>query len=174
MSRLLKPLPEDVRQMIRAFASDRVGPYWESTAPLINGLQFSQQERVDYPRYYPIRTRVECDVRKEYFMKKDWLSANDEWTPSHMLEFSHEQFDERNFPWQFHPRLKWKNSREQDEIEAMGAEDTRLYPDGMPASVPPPWWWWSATSQEAPVVQPLQWSREGEGKWVSQPVLSPP
>ena len=107
-------------------------------------------------------------------MKREVWSANDDWTPSHMLEFYHEQFDERNFPWQFHPCLKWDNSREQDEIEAMGAEDTRLYPDGMPASLPPPWWWWSATVQDAPVVDPLRWSRVGEGKWVSQPVSSPP
>ena len=103
-------------------------------------------------------------------MKKEWLSAYNAWTPSHMLEFSHEQFDERNFPWHFHPRLTWKNSREQDEIEAMGAKDTLLYPDGMPAS-PPPRWWWSATVQDVPAVDPLQWTRVGEGKWVCGEVL---
>ena len=154
--------------MIRDYASDRVGPYWESTAPLINSLQFSQQERVDHPLcFYPVRTRVECDWHLAYFMAKSF-GNNYGWSPSDMLEFHHEQFDERNFPQHFDISLFWPNSREQDEIEAMGAED------GMPASLPPAWWWWSATVQDAPAVDPLQWTRVGEGKWVSQPVSSPP
>ena len=164
--------------MIRDYASDKVGPYYGSTSPLINGLQFSQQEKVYWPIYYPARTRVECNRRQEYFMKRDeWSAFPDGWTPSHMLEFHHEQFDERNFPWHFLPfrdEIHQCISCKQDEIEAMGAEDSRLYPDGMPASAPTPWWWWSATSQDAPVVQPLQWTRVGEGKWLSQPVSPPP
>jgi len=160
--------------MIRDYASDKVGPYYGSTSPLINGLQFSQQPPVYSPIYYPVRTRVECDGRQEYFMKVGVWSAFPDagWTPSHMLEFHHEQFDERNFPWHFRPPTD--RSSRHVEIEAMGAEDSRLYPDGMPASAPTPWWWWSATSQDAPVVQPLQWTRVGEGKWLSQPVSPPP
>ncbi len=159
--------------MVHDYASDRVGTHM--TADMIKGLQFSQQERVVSPIFYPVRTRVECDGHMEYFIKPVRLYPEiRDWYPTHQLEFHHEQFDERNFPWQFHPCLKWDNSCEQDEMEAMGAEDSRLYPDGMPASVPPLSWWWSATPQDAPVVHPLQWTREGEGKWVSQPVSSPP
>ncbi len=173
MSRLLKPLPDDVRLMIREYASDKCGPYSNSTAPLISCLQFSQVSPVNHPlRVVGNRTRVECDWGQMYFRQKSEFN-NYGWRHSDMLQFHHKQFDERNFPWQFHPCLKWDNSCEQDEIEARAAEDTRLYPDGVPASLPPSWWWWSAKPRDAPVVHPLQWTRVGEGKWECERRASP-
>ena len=151
--------------MVHDYASDRVGTHM--TADMIKGLQFSQQERVVSPIFYPVRTRVECDRRMEYFIvpERGYPVNRVLRPPTHHLDFEHAQFDERYFPQHFDISLFHPNTREQDETEAMGAEDSRLYPDGMPAA---------DTPRGVPTVDPLCWTRVGEGKWVSQPVSSPP
>ena len=151
--------------MVRDYASDRVGTHM--SADMIKGLIFTQylaSSTDEHGMFYNPRTRVECE-RMEYFtVSEHGYPVNRVLRPpTHYLDFEHAQFDERNFPQHFDISLFYPNSREQDEMEAMGAED------GIPASVPPPWWWWSATPQDAPVVPPLQWTRVGEGKWVSSP-----
>ena len=149
--------------MVRDYASDRVGTHM--SADMIKGLIF---DRDVTDLFFHPRVRVRCDGRMEYFIRPERpYPESRDWYPSHYIDFEYAQFDERNFPQHFDISLFWPNSRQQDEMEAMGAED------GIPASVPPPWWWWSATPQDAPVVPPLQWTRVGEGKWVSSPPLTP-
>ena len=142
--------------MVRDYASDRVGTHM--SADMIKGLIF---DRDVTDLFFHPRVRVRCDGRMEYFTvpERGYPVNRVLRPPTHYLDFEHAQFDERNFPQHFDISLFWPNSREQDETEAMGAEDSLIYPDGMPSSV----------TQDAPVVHPLQWTRVGEGKWLSSP-----
>ena len=142
--------------MVRDYASDRVGTHM--SADMIKGLIF---DRDVTDLFFHPRVRVRCDGRMEYFIRPERpYPESRDWYPSYFIDFEYAQYDERNFPQHFDISLFWPNSRQQDEMEAMGAEDSRIYPVGMPSSV---------TSQDAPVVHPLQWTRVSEGKWVSSP-----
>ena len=153
MARFLQNIPETVSQLINEYASDKVGTH--PSASLIKRLYFRLSRPGEFRRDGYQSTVVETRV-PEYFIKPPtmagWLRQPD------LIRFIHGQFDERNFPQHFDVRLTWENLRKQDEIEAMGKEDLRLYPEGMPAAVEP---------QHTLAVQPLQWTRTGEGKWVS-------
>ena len=147
--------------MVRAYASDRVGTHM--SADMIKGLIF---DRDVTDLFFHPRVRVRCDGRMEYFIRPERpYPESRDWYPSYFIDFEYAQYDERNFPQHFDISLFHPNTREQDETEAMGAEDSRLYPDGMPAA---------DTPRGVPTVDPLCWTRVGEGKWVSQPVSSPP
>ena len=129
MSRLLKPLPGDVRQLIRQYASDKT-LHRKHEADLIGALTFRTSESLLDNYLY---TGVSA-TSPTYFINENWLSHN--------LRFLHNQFDERNFPQHFDISLVWDNLRQQDEIEPMGREDARLYPEGMPESDKPHGWGW--------------------------------
>jgi len=53
-----------------------------------------------------------------------------------------DQYDEHNFPQHFGIDKIWPTLRDQDETQAMGAEDSRLYPRGCRASAQPHGWGW--------------------------------
>ena len=130
MSRLLKALPDDVRKLIREYASDKA-LHRKHEADLISTLIFLTSKSL--PDNY-LCTLVSSTVPCTYFIIENWLSYH--------LRFVHNQFDERNFPQHFDISLVWDNLRQQDEIEAMAREDTRLYPEGMPESDKPHGWGW--------------------------------
>ena len=129
MSRLLKALPDDVRKLIREYASDKV-LHRKHEADLISALTFRTGEALlDNYLYTGVTT-----AGPTYFINQNGSSYH--------LRFTHDQFDERNFPQHFDIGLVWDNLRQQDEIEAMGREDARLYPEGMPESDKPHGWGW--------------------------------
>ena len=124
----LKALPDDVRELICEYASDKVLNR-KHEADLISALTFRTHECLldDYMYTAVLATSP------TYFING---------AASHYLYFRHQQFDERNFPQHFDINLVWENLRQQDESEAMGREDTRLYPAGMPESDRPEGWGW--------------------------------
>ena len=58
------------------------------------------------------------------------------------LTFYHNQLDGHNLPHHFSMDLVWDKLLQNDEIEAMGNEDVRSYPNGMPASDTQHGWGW--------------------------------
>ena len=110
MTCLRKVLPLEVQELVKAYASDKIGVH--PTAALIKRLKFQPI----FPEFRGLvlpATLVQCPQGAGYFMHLPYL------------EFVHHKFDERNFPAFFYISLRWDNMRRQDEIEAMGAEDIR-------------------------------------------------
>ena len=130
-------IPETVCKFIQEYKSDKVGIH--PTAPLIKSLIFRQTgvNGIHFPDGHA-STAVGA-VAPTYFIKRHdmWGIQSPMW-----LRFCHSQYDERNFPQHFDISLVWDNLQQQDEIEAMGAEDNRLYPQGMPTSDTPHGWGW--------------------------------
>ena len=138
LSRALSGLPTDVREYIQEYASDRVTCRAHEAA-LISALSFHQSETDEFGG--PAPATVVAAPLGAYFVR----SPLKLWRPlrrSHRLRFQRDQFDEHNFPQHFGLDKTWPTLREQDETEAMGAEDTRLYPEGLPASARPHGWGW--------------------------------
>ena len=132
MARLFKHLSYDNQALIREYASDRVGIH--PTASLIKTLEFDVNLQ-DAPRRYAC-THVYA-AETDHFIPKNPRS-----TDYRRLTFYHNQFDERNFPQHFDIDLVWDNLLQNDEIESMGNEDTRTYPNGMPVVDTPHGWGW--------------------------------
>ena len=110
----LKILPPDVKDLVKAYASDKVGVH--PAAALIKTLKFSQSfgnERLP-------STVVQCPRRVGHFMNANRRFFN---SSTSYRRYIHTDFDERHFLHHFDISLRWDNMREQDEIEAMGAED---------------------------------------------------
>ena len=128
MSRLLKKLPEDVRELIREYASDKT-LHRKHEADLISALTFRTDKQLFSPYLYTCVTTPPT----VYFnaMSADFMDVR---TRRRTLHFRHEQFDERNFPQHFDIGVVWDELRQQDAIEAMNREDRWLFPDGMPES----------------------------------------
>ena len=144
LSRALSGLPTDVREYIQEYASDRVTCRAHEAA-LISALSFHQSEADEFggrPHYTPgIPATVVTAPLGTNFGRSPlnmWRSRR----RSQQIRFQHDQFDEHNFPQHFGIDETWSTLREQDETEAMGAEDTRLYPEGLPASARPHGWGW--------------------------------
>ncbi len=144
LSRALSGLPTDVREYIQEYASDRVTCRAHEAA-LISALSFHQSEADEFggrPHYTPgIPATVVTAPLGTNFGRSPlnvWRSRR----RSQQIRFQHDQFDEHNFPQHFGIDETWSTLREQDETEAMGAEDTRLYPGGLPASARPHGWGW--------------------------------
>ena len=108
---LSKKLSDEIQNIIKEFASDKVGVH--PTAALIKTLRFDVEDNCTFVIH--VRETKNLQITRT-------------------LTFFHEQFDERNFPQHFDICLTWDNLRQQDETEAMGNEDSRLYPQGMPDS----------------------------------------
>ena len=111
-----KILPPEVKELVKAYASDKVGIH--PTATLVHQLIVRQSKPHEF--YYDDlpSTVVHCPSHA-YFMNIH--------PPSHSTwryrRYMHTDFDERHHPQHFDISLRWDNMREQDEIEAMGAED---------------------------------------------------
>ncbi len=120
--------------MIRDYASDRVTCRAHESA-LISGLIFRPNEPHEYHWERLRGTVVETPYPVHFKIRPRALSA-------YKLRFVHTAFNEHNHPKQFGIKRIWPTLREQDETEAMGAEDTRLYPAGLPASAQPHGWGW--------------------------------
>ena len=159
MSRLLATLPDDVRGHIRGYASDKT-LHRQREANLISSLNFWISRPDEFYWFSKYQNTIVVAAAPDYFIKRDPLTSRP--SDPEFMRFIHNQFDERNFPQHFDISLTWDNLRQQDEIEAMGNEDTRLFPEGLPASVEP---------QDTPIKQTLQRSRAGEGKWVYTPQM---
>ena len=125
MACLRKVLPLEVQELVQAYASDKVGVH--PTATLIKSLRF----RPNFPdpeclENFPscsmlASTLVQCPLGAGRFTHPNLRFYNTD----RYLRFIHREFDERNFPQRFDISLRWDNMRQQDEIEAMGAEDVR-------------------------------------------------
>ena len=132
MSRLLKKLPEDVRELIREYSSDKT-LHRKHEADLISALAFYTN---DPPSYFDqlfgrgLYTAATTPPTV-YFKSVDFANMR---TRVRTLRFRHNQFDERNFPQHFDIGVVWDNLHQQDAIEAMNREDRWLFPDGMPES----------------------------------------
>ena len=144
LSRALNGLPADVRGYIREYASDRVTCRAHEAA-LISAPSFRQSEADEFggrPHYTSgIPATVVTAPLGTYFGRSPlymWRSRR----RSQQIRFQHDQFDEHNFPHHFGINETWPTLREQDETEAMGAEDARLYPGGCDASARPHGWGW--------------------------------
>jgi len=138
LSRALNGLPADVREYIREYASDRVTCRAHEAA-LISALSFHTRKC----RFHKGTAVVETPPGV-HFITRSW----DPWRRTRrtlqMLPLE-DPFDEHNFPQQFGLSgidKIWPTLREQDETEAMGAEDTRLYPRGCVATTRPHGWGW--------------------------------
>ncbi len=142
-SHALSGLPADVRGYIQEYASDRVTCRAHESA-LISALAFRPREADEIrgrPYTFGIPSTVVDAPLGSYFVTSPLYM----WRPrrrSKQLRFQHDQFNEHNFPQHFGIDKIWPTLREQDETEAMGAEDTRLYPGGLPASAQPHGWGW--------------------------------
>ncbi len=133
LSRALDGLPADVQGYIREYASDRVTCRVHEAA-LISVLAF----RPSKGRYHK-GTVVETPPGVHFIQPGSW----DQWRRARegrQMRIMADQYDEHNFPQHFGIDKIWPTLREQDETEAMGAEDTRLYPGGLPASARPHGW----------------------------------
>ena len=114
----LKILPPDVKDLVKAYASDKVGVH--PAAALIKTLKFSQSSQcMTWPDGLH-STVVQCPRRVGHFMNANRRFFN---SSTSYRRYIHTDFDERHFPHHFDISLRWDNMREQDEIEAMGAED---------------------------------------------------
>ena len=118
----LKILPPDVKDLVKAYASDKVGV--RPAAALIKTLKFSQSSQY---MLYPDglhSTVVQCPQIAGRFMKshRSFFFPRVYHNTSYR-RYIHTDLDERNFPQHFDISLRWDNMREQDEVEAMGAED---------------------------------------------------
>ena len=136
--RALDGLPADVREHIREYASDRVTCRAHEAA-LISALSFRRSEADEFGGRIPA-TVVTAPLGTN-FGRSPLNVWRTRWR-SQQIRFQHDQFDEHNFPQHFGIDETWSTLREQDETEAMGAEDTRLYPGGCPASAQPHGWGW--------------------------------
>jgi len=143
-SHVLNGLPTEVRDYIQEFASDRVTCRAHEAA-LISALSFRQSEADEFggrPHYTSgIPATVVTAPLGTYFGRSPlymWRSRR----RSQQIRFQHDQFDEHNFPQHFGINETWPTLREQDETEAMGAGDARLYPGGCDASARPHGWGW--------------------------------
>ncbi len=131
-SHVLSGLPTDVQEYIQEYASDRVTCRAHEAA-LISALAFRpSKERTG--------TVVETPPGVHFIQPSwnPWRRARGGW----QMRLLENQYDEHNFPQHFGIDKIWPTLREQDETEAMGAEDTRLYPEGLPASARPHGWGW--------------------------------
>ncbi len=138
LSRALGGLPTDVREHIQGYASDRVTCRAHEAA-LISALSFHQSEADEFGGRIPA-TVVTAPLGTNFGRSplNMWRSRR----RSQQIRFQHDQFDEHNFPQHFGLDKIWPMLREQDETEAMGAEDARLYPGGCAASARPHGWGW--------------------------------
>ena len=118
MARLFKHLSNDNQLLIREYASDQIGVH--PSAALIKTLVFQVDEHASTQVYA---------AEMDYFITKDLRRIG-----HRRLTFPHNQYDERNFPQHFDIDLAWDNLLQNDEIESMGNEDTRSYPNGLPVS----------------------------------------
>ncbi len=136
-------LPPGICRAIREYASDRVTCRAHESA-LISALIFRPREADEFrgrPYTFGIPSTVVDAPLGSYFVTSPLYM----WRPrrrSHQIRFKHDQFNEHNFPQHFGIDKVWPTLRDQDETEAMGAEDTRLYPGGLPASARPHGWGW--------------------------------
>ena len=138
-SRVLRGLPPEVCDAIQDYASDRVTCRAHESA-LISALIFRPSEADEF-RGDGIPSTV-VDAPLGIYFRRSPLYM---WRPrrrSTQIRFQHDQFNEHNFPQHFGIYKIWPTLREQDETEAMGGEDTRLYPGGLPASAQPHGWGW--------------------------------
>ena len=133
MARLFKHLSDDNQLLIREYASDKIGVH--PSAALIKTLDF-QVIREDAPWRDACTEVYAADM--DYFITKDLRSRE----LAHRLKFYHNQYDERNFPQHFDIDLVWDKLLQNDEIESMGNEDIRSYPNGLPVSDTPHGWGW--------------------------------
>ena len=134
-SRALRGLPADVRDYIRDCASDRVLCRAHEAA-LISALSF----RPSKGRYHK-GTVVETPPGVHFIQPGSW----DPWRRvrgGRQMRIMSDQYDEHNFPQHFGIDKIWPTLREQDETEAMGAGDSRLYPRGCVATTRPHGWGW--------------------------------
>ena len=134
LSRALNGLPADVRGYIREYASDRV-PCRAHVSMLISALTF----RPSKERFHS-GTVVETPLGVHFIQPSwnPWRRARS----GRQMRLLEIQYDEHNFPQHFGINETWPTLREQDETEAMGAEDTRMYPEGCDASARPHGWGW--------------------------------
>jgi len=146
-SRGFHGLPPEVCDAIRDYASDRVTCRAHESA-LISALIFRPSEADEFRGDGIPSTVVEAPLGI-YFRRSPWANVPmGPWGPmgpgsrSQQIRFQHDQFNEHNFPQHFGIYKIWPTLREQDETEAMGAEDTRLYPGGLLASAQPHGWGW--------------------------------
>ena len=117
---LSKKLSDEIQSIIKEFASDKVGVH--PTAALIKTLRFDVEDNCTFVIH--VRETKSLQITRT-------------------LTFFHELFDERIHSLEhFDINLDWNNLRQQDEIEAMGNEDSRLYPQGMPESDLQHGWGW--------------------------------
>ena len=116
---LSKELSDEIQNIIGEFASDKVGVH--PTAALIKTLRFDVEDNCTFVIHVIEANHIQITRIRTFF---------------------HEQFDERNFPQHFDINLVWDNLREQDETEAMGNEDIRQYPHGLPESAVQHGWGW--------------------------------
>ena len=116
MSRLLKKLPIDIRNLIRDYASDRVAP--TPTARIMKHL------RSCYYWDVPLKCSRCCGENGRQYFRKYNLGRND-WDPECFPEFTKDYFVRVQL--QEFSIIAWMKGREQDNIEAMGVEDIRLY-----------------------------------------------
>ena len=121
----LKILPPEAMDLVKAYASDKVGVH--PAAALIKTLKFMQSSQ--YGLLWPDglhSTVVQCPQLAGRFMK---YPRSHGWTHPRVYRgtsyrrYIHTDFDERHFPQHFDISLRWENMREQDEIEAMGVQD---------------------------------------------------
>ena len=133
-SRALRGLPVDIQGYIQEFASDRVTCRAHEAA-LISALAF----RPSKGRYHK-GTVVETPPGVHFIQPSwhPWRRARE----GRQMRIMAGQYDEHNYPQHFGIDKIWPTLREQDETEAMGAEDTRLYPQGCDASAQPHAWGW--------------------------------
>ena len=142
MARLFKHLSNDNQLSIREYASDKIGVH--PSAALIKTLDF-QVNIEDASWKNPCTEVYAADM--DYFITKDcarpgWFTDSRSRELSRSLKFDHNQYDERNFPQHFDIGLVWDKLLQNDEIESMGNEDTRSYPNGLPVSDTPHGWGW--------------------------------
>ena len=132
-----KKLSHENLELIKEFTSDKVQAHL--AAALIKSLSFRQAR---FQQVNGMYTFVYAQ-NDDYFIAKSELQLEN-WAVQHLesLNFHHAQFDERNFPQHFDIQRTWDNMRQQDETEAMGNEDTRSYPSGMPPSDTQHGWGW--------------------------------
>ena len=128
-----KQLSDDNLALIKEYASDKIGVH--PTAALIKTLDFQFVDTIGNVSYTNVgATGMDYFIVNSRFWRRSIFPDS--------LQFYHETFDERNFPQHFDIDLVRDNLRQQDEIEAMGREDARLYPEGMPESDKTHGWGW--------------------------------
>ncbi len=122
----LSSLPAEVQEHIREYASDRVTCRAHEAA-LISALSF----RTRTSQFYKGTAVVETPPGV-HFIRRSWDPWRRTRASLRMLPLE-DPWDEHDFPQHFGLigiYETWPTLREQDETEAMGAEDTRLYPEG--------------------------------------------